>query len=61
MSSEKIDKYDYLTGKEILPFDQRSVIEQANFTYSSLQNSSQKQTKPMQDQGKKQVKAIECT
>ena len=61
MSSEKIDKYDYLTGKEILPFDQRRVIEQANFTYSSLQNSSQKQTKAIQDQGKKQVKAIECT
>ena len=28
----KTDKYDYLTGEEILPFDQRRVIEQAKFT-----------------------------
>ena len=31
-SSEKIDKYEYLTGEEILPPDQRRVIEQAKFT-----------------------------
>ena len=28
--SGKIDKYEYLTGKEILPSDERKVIEQAN-------------------------------
>ena len=27
LSSGKIDKYEYLTGKEILPPDQRRVIE----------------------------------
>ena len=34
--SGKIDKYDYLIGEEILPSDQRRVIEQAKFTYSPL-------------------------
>ena len=27
LSSEKIDKYEYLTGEEILPFDQGQIIE----------------------------------
>ena len=31
LSSGKIDKYEYLTGKEILPFNQRQIIEQATF------------------------------
>ena len=30
------DKYDYLSGEEILPSDQSRVIEQANFTHSPL-------------------------
>ena len=36
LSSGKIDKYEYLTDKEILPSDQSRVIEQAKFTYSPL-------------------------
>ena len=32
MSSGKIDKYECLTGKEILP-DQIRIIEQVSFTY----------------------------
>ena len=36
LSSEKIDKYEYLTGEDILPSDKRRVIEQAKFTYSPL-------------------------
>ena len=32
LSSGKIDKYEYLTGEEMLPFDQSRIIEQANFT-----------------------------
>ena len=36
MSSGKTDKYEYLAGEEILPSDQRRVIEQAKFTYSHL-------------------------
>ena len=29
LSSGKIDKYEYLTGKEILPSNQQQIIEQA--------------------------------
>ena len=36
LSSREIDKYKYLTGEDVLPSDQRKVIEQAKFTYSSL-------------------------
>ena len=35
LSSGKIDKYDYLAGEGIPPSDQRRVIEQAKFTYST--------------------------
>ena len=28
----KIDKYEYLTGEEIWPSNQRQIIEQAKFT-----------------------------
>ena len=30
--SGKIDKYEYLTGEEIWPSNQRQIIEQAKFT-----------------------------
>ena len=36
LSSDKIDKYEYLTGEEILPSNQKQIIEQAKFTYSPL-------------------------
>ena len=36
LSSGKIDKYEYLTGEEILPRGQKRAIEQAKFTYSPL-------------------------
>ena len=29
LSSGKIDKYEYLTGEEILPSDQKIIIQQA--------------------------------
>ena len=32
LSSGKIDKYEYLTGKDILPSNQQQIIEQAKFT-----------------------------
>ena len=32
LSSGKIDKYEYLTSKEILRSNQRQIIEQAKFT-----------------------------
>ena len=36
LSSSKINKYEYLTGEEILPSNQNQMIEQAKFSYSSL-------------------------
>ena len=55
----KIDKYEYLTGEETLPSDQRQIIEQAKFTYSHLGKTLEKQTKTIEEQGEKQIKAIE--
>ena len=52
LSSGKIDKYEYLTGEEILPFNQQQIIEQAKFTYSPLGKVFEKQTKTIEDQGK---------
>ena len=45
LSSGKIDKYEYLTGEEILSSNQRQIIKQAKFTYSLLGTSFEKQTK----------------
>ena len=59
LSSGKIDKYEYLTGEEILPSNQQQIIEQAKFTYSPLGKAFEKQTKTIEDQEKKQVKAIQ--
>ena len=43
LSSGKIDEYEFLTGKEILPSDQSRIIEQGKFTYSPLGEAFQKQ------------------
>ena len=59
LSSGKIDKYEYLTGEEILPSNQQQIIEQAKFTYSPLGKAFEKQTKTIKDQGEKQIKAIQ--
>ena len=59
LSSGKIDKYEYLTGEEILPSNQQQIIEQAKFTYSPLGKAFKKQTKTIEDQGEKQIKAIQ--
>ena len=48
LSLGKIDKYEYLTGEEILPFNQKS-----------LGKAFEKQTKTIEDQGEKQIKAIQ--
>ena len=45
LSSGKFDKYEYLTGEEILPSNQQQIIEQAKFTYSLLGKNKQKQLK----------------
>ena len=50
LSSGKIDKYEYLTGEEILPSNQQQIIEQAKFTYSPLEKAFEKQIKTIEDQ-----------
>ena len=59
LSSGKFDKYEYLTGEEILPSNQQQIIQQAKFNYSPLGKAIEKQRKTIEDQGKEQVKAIE--
>ena len=59
LSSGKIDKYEYLTGEEILLSNQQQIIQQAKFTYSPLGKAFEKQIKTIEGQGKKQVKAIQ--
>ena len=50
LSSGKIDKYEYLTGEEILPSNQQQIIQQAKLAL-------EKQIKTIEDQGKKTSKS----
>ena len=59
LSSGKLDKYEYFTGEEILPSNQQQIIQQAKFTYSPLGKALEKQRKTIEDQGEKQVVALE--
>ena len=54
-----IDKKQFLMGEEILTPDQRRVVEQAKIAYFPLGNAFGKQRKTIEDQGKKQIKAIQ--
>ena len=56
LSSGKIDKYEYLTGEEILPSNQKQIIGQPNFTYSPLAKTFENQTKAIDSQIEKQIK-----
>ena len=56
--SGKIDKYEYLTGEEILPSTQQQITEQAKFTYSPLGKVFQERTKTIKDRGEKQINTI---
>ena len=58
LSSGKLHKYEYLTGEDILPSTQQQIIEQTKFTYSPLGRAFDKQIKTIEDQGKKQVDAL---
>ena len=59
-SSWKVDEYEYLTGKEILPSNQKRVIEQAKFAYYPLGKILEKQRKTIEDQGINQVEALKA-
>ena len=57
--SSKTDIYGYLTGEQILPPNQSTIIKQAKFTYSLFGKALEKQIKTVEDQGEKQIKALE--
>ena len=59
LSSGKFHKYEYLTGEDILPFAQQLIIDQTKFAYSPLGKAFDKKIKTIEDQGKKQVDALE--
>ena len=58
LSPGKLHKYEYLTGGNILPSIQKQRIEQTKFTYSPLGKAFDKQIKTIEDQGKRQVDAL---
>ena len=58
LSSDKIRKYEYLTGENILLSNQQQIIEQARFTYFLLGKAFEKQIKTTEDQGEKQTDAL---
>ena len=45
LSSGKLDKYEYLTGEEILPSNQQQIIQQAIINYSPLGKAIEKKKK----------------
>ena len=59
LSSGKVCKYEYLTGEGILPSNQQQMIQQARLTYYPLGKAFEKQIKTIEDQGQKQIDALE--
>ena len=53
LSSNKISKYECLTGEKILPYNQKQIIEQTKCPYSPMGTAFEKQIKTIEDQGKK--------
>ena len=49
LSSGKINKCEYVTGEEILPYNQKQIIDQAKFAYSPLGKAFGKQTEKQVD------------
>ena len=45
----KIDKYECLTAEEVLPSNQKQIMEQAKFNYSTLGKAFGKQIKTIED------------
>ena len=58
LSSRQFDKNDYLAGEELVPSGQGRLTEQTKFTYPVIGRTLKKQTKTIEDQGEKQIKAI---
>ena len=47
LSSGKTDKYEYLTGEELLPSNQQQIIEQTKFIYYPFGKAFKKQAKQL--------------
>ena len=58
LSSGKIDKCEYLTGEDILPYDLSRIIQQEELTYSPLSKAFEKQMKAIEEQWKKEVEFL---
>ena len=56
LSSGKIDKYKYVTGKEIFPSDESLIVEQATFTYYPLGKALEKKRKQLKNNEKSKQK-----
>ena len=61
LSSGKIrmNQYEYLTREDILQSNEQQIIQQAKFTYSPSGKAFEKQAKTVENQGEKQIKAIQ--
>ena len=55
LSSGEIRKYEYLTGKDILPSNQQNITEQAKFTYSPLGKGFEKKKKKLKFKDKNKL------
>ena len=55
---EKLININILPFKEILPSNQRQIIEQAKFAYSPLGKAFEKQTNTIEEQGKNRQKQL---
>ena len=58
LSSDKIHKYENLSGEDIIPSNQQQITKQGKLIYSPLGKAFKKQIKTIEDQGEKQIKAI---
>ena len=56
LSSEMTNKYEYLTGQEILPLKQHKIIQEAKVIYSPLKKALQKQIKQLKNIMKNKLK-----
>ena len=55
---EKLLNMNILPFKEILPSNQRQIIEQTKFAYSPLGKAFEKQTNTIEEQGKNRQKQL---
>ena len=59
LSFDKIDKFENLTGEEILPFEQCHKIQETKFSCPPPEKIFKKQIKTLDDQEEMQIKGTE--